>query len=89
MDLCHICKKNRGVLYCACGKYIYCSVDCVSNDTEHLKECDPITLTFGYYVSILHSLEPIKESLKPDPELYELCKQLASKLVDRLDKTNH
>jgi hypothetical protein len=83
MDSCRACKNRPGAIACPCGKYLYCSIDCSTND-EHLKACQPDKLEFGYYVSVLHALLPIMESLKNDPELYETCKDLAKKLVRRL-----
>lgn len=82
MNLCHHCKIKASHLYCACGKYRYCSPECFSND-DHAKTCGSV-LDFGYYASILHAFVPVMESLKDDPELHDMCKKLASTLVSRL-----
>jgi hypothetical protein len=83
MNQCKKCGIKTGSLACPCGKYAYCSVDCSTSD-DHLTECQPNKLDFGYHVSVLYNLLPIMEALKSDQELYDCCKNLADKIVSRL-----
>ena len=70
MELCRVCKKVNGSLVCPCGRFLFCSADCLSK-SGHLYECDYQRLDFSHMISIMHSFMPIVEAVREDKELYQ------------------
>lgn len=87
MELCRVCKKVNGSLVCPCGRFLYCSPDCLSK-SGHLYTCDYQRLDFGHMVSIMHSFMPIFEAVKEDKELYGASKELLLLMRKKLDSMN-
>lgn len=85
MDLCSNCKSVQATITCPCGKFIYCSPNCISV-SEHLKECNPKTLDYQMYISIMHTFVPIIDAVSKDDELFISAKNFLKLLIEKLNK---
>jgi len=85
MELCRVCKKVNGSLVCPCGRFIYCSPDCLSK-SGHLYECDYQRLDFPHMISILHAFMPILEAVREDKELHRAAVDLVELMRKKLNE---
>ena len=83
-ELCRVCKKVNGSLVCPCGRYIFCSPDCLQK-SGHLYECDYQKITFPHMVSIMHSFVPIMDAVSDDKDLYGAAKGFMELLRKKLN----
>lgn len=86
MNNCYICKNLPATLSCPCGKYVYCTADCMSKHDEHLKTCNPYELDYSAYISIMWTFQPIIHAVKEDLELHEAAKNFLKLLIEKLNK---
>ena len=85
MNLCNVCKKVQATITCPCGKYIYCSPNCIA-DSEHIKICDFQKMDYQLCISVMHTFVPIIETVKEDKELHEAAKGFMKLLIEKLNK---
>lgn len=87
MNLCNECQKVQGTITCPCGKFIYCSPNCVSNSKHISDECNYRTMNHTLLISIMHTFVPILDAVSKDEELHNSAKNFLKLLIEKLHKT--
>ncbi len=85
MELCSNCKLVQATITCPCGKFIYCSPNCISV-SEHMKECNPRAMNYQMCISIMHTFVPIIDAVSQEEELHNCAKNFLKLLIEKLNK---